>query len=354
MSPYDFVKFSASITAPPRLGPAGIEICVSLRKQLVVARNVFFVFRLPALRTHVDPLEFALHRFAPFAFTLFFQRKTRFFLLKPARIIAFKRITFAAVEFQNPTGHVVEKITVVRDRDDRTLVIVQMLFKPRDRFRVQVVRRFVEQKDIGLLQKQPAQRNAPALTAGKHVDDLISRRTTQRFHSEFQIRIEIPRIERVEFFLQLRLPCAEFVEIRVGISERFVYCIEFRKEVGNLFDALADDFPDRFAFFELRLLFEIADRIARREMRFARKLRIASRKYFKQTRFTRSVRPDDADLCTVIIRNADIFQNDFRAVRSAHTVHRVDDFFIVNRLCHTHIISEKNESCKFSIAFSDY
>jgi len=41
-----------------------------------------------------------------------------------------------------------------------------MLFKPRDRFRVQVVRRFVEQKDIRLLQKQPAQRNAPALTAG--------------------------------------------------------------------------------------------------------------------------------------------------------------------------------------------
>ena len=145
------------------------------------------------------------------------------------------------------------------------------------------------------------------------------------------------------------MPCAEFVEIRVGISERFVHFIEFRKEVGDLFDTFADDLSDRFPRFEFRLLFEIADRIAGREMRFARKLSVASRKYFKQARFTRSVRPDDADLCAVIIRNADIFQNDFCAVRAAHIVHRVDDFFIINRLCHAHIISEKIESCKFSI-----
>ena len=47
----------------------------------------------------------------------------------------------------------VKEITVVRHGNHRTLVLLQVLFQPVDRFGIKVVSGLVEEKHIGLLQQ---------------------------------------------------------------------------------------------------------------------------------------------------------------------------------------------------------
>ena len=72
-----------------------------------------------------------------------------------------------AVELQNPLGDVVEEVAIVRDGDDRAVIFGQVPLEPVDGFGVEMVRRLVEQQQVGLLQQHLAQRHAPPLAAGE-------------------------------------------------------------------------------------------------------------------------------------------------------------------------------------------
>ena len=182
---------------------------------------------LPAFRTHADPFEFTRQRFFSFVFALFFKSKPRLFLLEPARIIALVRITFAAVEFQYPACNVIQKVAVVGNGDNRSFVLLQVPFEPRDRFGIQMVCRLVQKQNIGLLQQKPAQGDAPFFSAGEHADFHIGRRTAQSVHSQFKAGIEVPCVQRVEFFLNGGLFFTQFVDVRIAFTEGFVYSVEF-------------------------------------------------------------------------------------------------------------------------------
>jgi hypothetical protein len=70
-----------------------------------------------------------------------------------------------AVEFQNPSRHVIEEVSIVGYSDDRAGILLDVALKPRDRFRVEMVRGFVEQQDVRLLQQQATQGDAPLFTS---------------------------------------------------------------------------------------------------------------------------------------------------------------------------------------------
>ena len=226
----------------------------------------------------------------------------------------------------------------MRDCNNRSRIVVQVLFKPRDSFRIKVIGRLVEQENVGLLQKQTAQSHAAAFTAGKNVNNLLRRRAAERVHRKFKVVIKIPRIKRVKPVLQFRLPRTQFIKIRIGVAERFVYFVELRKQIRNFFYALAHNLAHSLSRFKLRLLLQITDCVPRRKRSLSGIVRVDSRKNLKQTGLSRAVRPDNADFCAVKIRNADVFKNDFGAVCAAHVVHCVNDFLIVECLCHTRII----------------
>ena len=73
----------------------------------------------------------------------------------------------AAVELEDPAGDVVEEVAIVGDGDDGALVVGQVLLEPGDALGVEVVGGLVQQQQIGLLQQQPAQRDAAPLAAGQ-------------------------------------------------------------------------------------------------------------------------------------------------------------------------------------------
>src|SRR6185503_6298975 len=132
-----------------------------LSQQIFVRVDPRLAFRVTSFRRHANPLELALQRLLSFSFRFFLAPQPLLFLFEPRRVVSFPGNTLTAIEFENPTGYVVEKITIVRDRDDRTGAILQVMLEPCDRLRVEMICRLVEQKDIGLLQQQPAQRDAP-------------------------------------------------------------------------------------------------------------------------------------------------------------------------------------------------
>ncbi len=51
--------------------------------------------------------------------------------------------------------------------DHSTLVLLQVSFKPLDTFRIKVVGRLIEQKDIRLTEKKTAQRDPSALSTAE-------------------------------------------------------------------------------------------------------------------------------------------------------------------------------------------
>ena len=111
---------------------------------------------MPCGGSHADPFELALERLAALALLLFLQSQPLRLLLEPTAVIAFPRDAFAPVEFEYPSGHVVEEVAVVRDGDHRSLVLPQVLLEPVDALGVEMVRRLVQQQHVGLLQQEPA------------------------------------------------------------------------------------------------------------------------------------------------------------------------------------------------------
>ena len=73
----------------------------------------------------------------------------------------------AAVELEDPARDVVEEVAIVGDGHDGALVLLEVALEPADRLGVEVVRRLVEQQQVGRAEQQPAQRDAAALATGE-------------------------------------------------------------------------------------------------------------------------------------------------------------------------------------------
>ena len=131
------------------------------------------------------------------------------------------RNAVAAVELENPLGDVVEKIAVVGHRDDGARILLQIALEPGDRFRVEVVRRLIEQQHVGLREQQPAQRDAPLLAARELADHGFPGRQPQRIRRDLELALQLPATDRVDLVLQLRLLLEELVHLLIvhGLRE---------------------------------------------------------------------------------------------------------------------------------------
>ena len=126
------------MTTSPNRGPFGINISS---------------FSLTCRRGHTDPLQFPFERFTAFALLFLLHSEPVRFLFEPAAVIPFPWNTFSTIEFEDPSGYVIEEVAVVRYGDDGSFVLAQVLFEPIDTFGVEVVGRFVEQQYVGLLKQ---------------------------------------------------------------------------------------------------------------------------------------------------------------------------------------------------------
>ena len=83
-----------------------------------------------------------------FALRLFFYAQSLLLLFQPGRVVPLPGDTVASVQLQDPTGDVIQKIAVMRYCDDGTLVVLQVMLQPGDRFCVQVVGWLIQKQDV--------------------------------------------------------------------------------------------------------------------------------------------------------------------------------------------------------------
>ena len=127
-----------------------------LVQKLFVGVQTSLPFGLTRLRGQVNPLQLPLQCLAAFADLFLFLFHPFCLLFQPGGVVPFPGYSFATIEFQYPASYMIEEVTVVRDTDYRSLILLQMLLQPVDGFSIEVVGRLIEQQHIGLLQEQPA------------------------------------------------------------------------------------------------------------------------------------------------------------------------------------------------------
>ena len=75
-------------------------------------------------------------------------------------VVAAITVELARADFHDAADDVIEKFAVVRNDHDRAGIRREIFLKPQQRLEVEMVRRFVEQKQIRLLHEQPRQMRA--------------------------------------------------------------------------------------------------------------------------------------------------------------------------------------------------
>ncbi len=121
------------------------------------------------------------------------------------------------------------------DADDRAGEFFERLLEPRDRLGVQVIRRFVEEQEVRLLEKDAAERDAALLTTGELGDIGIAGRQAKRVHRNFDSAIELPGVVGVDLVLKLALLFEHLVHLIVvhRLSEFFADGVEAIEKVAD-------------------------------------------------------------------------------------------------------------------------
>ncbi len=224
-------------------------------------------------------------------------------LLQPARVIALIGNALAAIELENPARHIVEEVAVVGDDQDRARIVAQMAFEPIDGLGVEMVRRLVQQQEVGLLEEQPAERHAAPLAARelRHVG--IVGRTAERLHGLIDLAVEVPEVLGLDLVLQPRHLIGGLVGIVHG---QIVVAIE---EILLLLDAEHDIAAHVELRVELRLLRQIADARAFGDEALADELLVDARHDAQKRRFARAVDAEHADLGVRVEGEIDVVQD---------------------------------------------
>ena len=220
-------------------------------EEFVVRVQTRFSLGLTCFRSHAHPLEFALQCLATLGGHFLFLLHALRFLLEPRRIVAFPGNSLSAVELENPTGHVIEEVSVVRHGDNCSFVLVEVLFEPVYGFGIEVVGGLVEEQNIGLLDEQTTQGDTAAFAPGEKLASLICRRTMEGGHGTIQAAVEIPGVGGVDDVLQFALARKQLVHlvcvfVVLGESEFLVDVFVFSQRVYYVLNALLHDFANGF------------------------------------------------------------------------------------------------------------
>ncbi len=118
--------------------------------QFLEAVEASLALGLAPLGVGSHPLELVLDGLLAGGFLLGFLGEAFFLGFQPLGIVALEGNAFAAVQLQDPAGHVVEKVAVVGDGHHGAAVVVQEALQPGHRFGIEVVGRLVQQQHVGV------------------------------------------------------------------------------------------------------------------------------------------------------------------------------------------------------------
>ena len=146
------------------------------------------------------------------------------------------------------------------------LVLGEEALEPRHGLGVEVVRRLVEEQQVGRGEEQPAERDAAPLAARERRHVAVAVGQPQRVHRAVERGVELPGVVAVDLLLHRRLLGEQRVEVGVGLGEGGGDRVEAVEQVAQRADAVLDVAAHVLGGVELRLLLEQADGRAGREL----------------------------------------------------------------------------------------
>ena len=176
----------------------------------------------------------------------------------------------------------------------RTLVLVQVLFKPVNAFRIQVVGRFVKKQHIGFLKQETAECHTATLTTRKVFGSAIRLRATKGCHSAFKATVQVPSICSINNILKFSLTSEKLIHLILILvvfreSELLVDFFVFRKSVNNMLHTFLHNFLHRLLIIQLRFLGKVTHRVTGRENYLTLIIIIQPSNNLHQCRFTSTV-----------------------------------------------------------------
>src|SRR5947208_5226296 len=120
-----------------------------------------------------------------------------------------------------PADKLIQKFTIVRDHDNRARITSQIFLEPLKRFEIEMIRRFVEQKKIGLHHEQPREMSAhdPAAAQGARRAIEISFAKSESGQDPFCFWFELPPAVLVKNMERIVIS-----RLGSGISDRGYSC----------------------------------------------------------------------------------------------------------------------------------
>ena len=295
-------------------------LLAGLLQQVFIALIARLGFGLARLRRGRDPFLFALQGALMRGLLAAFLGQPLLFLREPGGVIALIGNAPATIQFENPSGDVVEEITVMGDDQDSARIIAQMTLQPRHRFSIEMVGRLVKQQQLRLIEQQAAKCDATAFATGQFCHVSIVRRTAQRVHRLVDLAIEIPQARRLDLVLQSGHLIGGVVRI---IHRQFVIAIEDSLLLG---DAQHDVFAHALVGFEMRLLLEIANPRALGDPRFPGIFLVDACHDPQQGRFSGAIDTEHADFRIGVERQMDVIEDlAIGRIGFGQTLHEIDE-----------------------------
>ena len=300
---------------------------------LLVGSKTCLALGLSGLRAGAHPLELALHLLGALRVLLAFHLEAGCLRLEVGRVVALVGIERATVDLADPLGDIVQEVAVMRDGEDCSWIVLEVLLEPEDRLGIEVVCRLVEKQQVRYLEKEPAEGDTPPLAAGEMRDRLVWIGALEGIHSLRELAFEVPAIRRVDLVLEASHLGHQRIE--VGIRRR--HLLADLVEAVDLSEQVAvchlDVLDHGLVFVERRLLLKKSHRIARRQARLAGRHVLEPCHDLQERGLAHAIRADDADLGAREESHRHVVQDDLALECLAGLMHLVDE------LCHRTITS---------------
>ena len=159
-------------------------------------------------------------------------------LLVALRLLGEELVVVAGVEpealvpdFGDLVDRDVEKVAVVRDQHEGVRIVLQIFFQPVAGFEIEMVRRLVEQQQVGLLQKKLGEGEAHLPSAGEFVGQArpVFFREAQAHQDASDFGFDRVAVAGAEFVFDAVVAVGDGVVFRAGV-------VEFRHAVRERFE----------------------------------------------------------------------------------------------------------------------
>ncbi len=282
----------------------------------------------------MDPFQLPFEGLLATAFGAFFRGQALALLLQPGGIIALPGDTIAAIQLEDPLGHVIQEIAIVGYRNDGAFVLLQVTLQPGDRFGIQVVGRLVEQQDIRFGQQQPAERDPAALATRKNAHRRLAWRATQRIEGDLQAIVQGPGLDPVKLVLQAGLLFDQGVEICIRVGKGIIDCLITLEQVKDRLDSFFNHLADGLIRVELGLLVEHTNAVALGKGDLPGVAVVLAGDNPQQGTFPRAIQPKNTNLGAIEKAQRDIPQDLLVGGRedSANPDHRKNYLFIIHKI----------------------